>query len=162
MLAKIGLIVAGLTILANAGGAQARGLADGARVRPIHGGEMGAWRTGRVLRSTVDSALVETFGQTQGSSEQRMFAKKTLEVYLGMKKHTVQGAVTGALVGAGIGSIIGYAIGKPCPYGSCSNARGRTIPIAAIITGIPGAAIGTFLGYWNRSARWEPVVPPGR
>ena len=86
-----------------------------------------------------------------------------VDVSLGKKRQTLNGAVIGMAAGIGVGAILGYSTFDPCVdcwLGPSSASEAAVWGGAA--AGILGLVAGTTIGFFVKSERWQRVQPNTR
>jgi hypothetical protein len=97
-----------------------------------------------------------------------------VEVSLGERRRTGQGAIIGFLAGAAIGGVLGYTIADescvPTVFG-CGEifSPGESAGVLGLVGGAAGLLVGTTMGWFAKSERWRrlplnahPAIVPSR
>ena len=123
------------------------------RIRDLTPGEV--HREGTVKIAGADSAVVDLSPPRGGwGVVTSTLPYSRLDVAIGQRRRTVEGAGIGLLVGAVAGAAAGYAI---------IAEQGHYVPSAGAIAGSffgagAGVVMGARIGYKRRTDRWRPIV----
>lgn len=155
---RIALVTAALLLIATRAGAQAAPEADpvvqsGSRVRII---SMDSLRViGRVETINDERLLVQ---RGQGASVAVPIASiRSVEISRGYRSRAAKGALIGGLSTGAAVAVLVFAGTDPD-----DSEREEEALILGTLATLPGAAIGTLVGYLTSPERWVRAVVPGR
>lgn len=146
---------------ASAGGAQQRyDLEPGTRVRLVGPGVSGGEQVVRIVAAGGDTVAFRS--ERESVTRTLPIADiQAVDVSMGERRQVMRGAGLGLALGAGIGIVLGYATYEPCD-GWCilgPSSRSESAAFGGIGGGVLGLLVGTTIGVFNKTEKWQRVQP---
>ena len=116
-----------------------------------------------IISATSDSIV---FRPERTSVTRRLALSEiaAIDISIGQRRKTVQGALIGLATGVGIGATLGYVTYEACNdwcFLTPASAGGNAM-LGATAGGLAGLLAGTTIGFLTKSETWHRIQPRGR